>query len=130
MPEQWDWKPYSECMSIKEIIAHLISDDRAALNSMKSGKEPDYAAFQEAERDLDKLLELLASSHKDLLNWLCEAYQSTPLDTMVSIWGMKMPLASAIAAASSEEYYHSGQVAFIRLATDPKWDYYSSIYDM
>ena len=27
--EQWDWKPYPECKSVRETVAHLISDDRA-----------------------------------------------------------------------------------------------------
>ncbi len=26
--DQWDWKPYDECMSIRQILAHLVSDDR------------------------------------------------------------------------------------------------------
>ena len=30
---------------------------------------------------------------------------------------------------SSEDYYHAGQITFIRMATDPQWDYYRSIYN-
>lgn len=29
--DQWDWKPYPECKSVRETVAHLIVDDRAAL---------------------------------------------------------------------------------------------------
>lgn len=26
--DQWEWKPYPECKSIRETLAHLVSDDR------------------------------------------------------------------------------------------------------
>ena len=48
---QWDWKPYPECKSVTETLAHLVQDDRAALAALESGGEPDYEAFAEPERD-------------------------------------------------------------------------------
>ncbi|HEY3411478.1 MAG TPA: DinB family protein [Armatimonadota bacterium] len=126
--DQWDWKPYQECKSITETIAHLICDDRAALQSLQSGKEPDYDSLTEPERDRDKLLAMLDASHRELCDFITGKWSGSPLDTEVSIYGMSMPLVSGVAALSSEDLYHSGQVAFIRCATDPDWDYYTDIY--
>lgn len=38
---QWDWKPYPEAKSLRETLQHLVIDDRAALESMRTGEEPD-----------------------------------------------------------------------------------------
>jgi uncharacterized damage-inducible protein DinB len=126
--EQWDWKPYPECKSIRETVAHLIIDDRAALQSLQSGKEPDYESLTENETDRDRLLALLAESHEALCGYILAQWKDAPLDTMLSVWGMKMPIAAGLGYMSSEDNYHAGQVAFIRSATDPSWDYYAAIY--
>jgi hypothetical protein len=34
----------------------------------------------------------------------------------------------AVAYLTAEDFYHAGQLAFIRMATDPGWDYFGSIY--
>ncbi|MBI1741567.1 DinB family protein [Candidatus Acetothermia bacterium] len=126
--EQWDWKPYPECKSIRETLAHLIADDRAALQSLQTGKEPTYETLQESERDLTKLLALLDKSHQELCEFLLKKYANAPLDTEVCVWGTKTKMARGIPYFLSEDFYHAGQVAFIRMATDPKWDYYAAIY--
>jgi hypothetical protein len=48
---------------------------------------------------------------------------------MVTLWGQERKLGSALAFLTSEDYYHAGQVAFIRLATNPEWDYYGEIFE-
>ncbi|MBI3660821.1 DinB family protein [Candidatus Acetothermia bacterium] len=126
--EQWDWKPYPECKSIRETLAHLIADDRAALQSLQTGKEPTYETLQESERDLTKLRALLDKSHHELCEFLLRKYANAPLDAEVCVWGTKRKMARGIPYFLSEDFYHAGQVAFIRMATDPKWDYYSAIY--
>ncbi len=126
--EQWDWKPYSECKSIRETLAHLIADDRAALQSLQTGKEPTYETLQESERDMAKLRVLLDKSHQELCDFLLTQYADASLETEICIWGTKTKMAKGIPYFSSEDFYHAGQVAFIRMATDPKWDYYSAIY--
>ena len=40
--DQWDWKPFPECKSLRETLQHLIIDDQAALESLRSGEEPSY----------------------------------------------------------------------------------------
>jgi len=126
--DQWDWKPYPECKSIRETLAHLVSDDRAQVVILETGKMPDFDAIEEHETDLTKLLALLQESHEKLCAFIKDRFATTPLDTKVAFFGGEMTLAHAIAGISSEDSYHAGQVVFIRLATDPSWDYYGSIY--
>lgn len=77
---------------------------------------------------MHELLVLLEESHEDLCAFLLSKPADTPLDVEISFFTGRMPLGLAIAGISSEDYYHAGQVAFTRMATDPAWDYYASIY--
>ena len=131
--DQWDWKPNAECKSIRETLAHLIGDDRAALHAMETGGEPDYenimnAVFTEGVSDAMALRARLDASFEKLIGFVQTRYAGAPLDLEVSAYGSPMKLARAVAYLSSEDFYHSGQVAYIRIATDPSWDYYGSIY--
>jgi uncharacterized damage-inducible protein DinB len=126
--EQWEWKPYPECKSARETVAHMLWVDRTAQASMEAGADSDWSSIEVEETDLDQLRMMLSASHEKLLAFLKQRYQNTPLDTEVSLWDMPMKLGRAITYLSSEDYYHSGQIAFIRMATDPDWDYYSFIY--
>jgi len=126
--DQIDFKPFAECKSVRETVSHLIVDDLAALDSLKSGKEADYDALAVAETDYEKLVEMLKSSHEALLAYLRENLGGKPLEQEITIWGDKMPAARGIAYLSSEDFYHAGQVAFIRMASDPTWDCYAAIY--
>lgn len=127
-PEQWDWKPFPECKSARETLAHLIWVDRIALVSLETGGEPDYAALEEAERDFERLRAMLLETHARLLDFLTARYGDQPLDTEVCLFGDTMKLGRAAAYLSGEDFYHSGQVAYIRMATDPSWNYYDEIY--
>lgn len=128
--EQWDWKPYAECKSIRETLVHLIVDDRAALQALQTNGEPEYDALigNEQPGEPAELLERLAATHQELCSYIRATYASAALDTVVSAFGAPTKLASAIPYISSEDFYHSGQVGFIRMASGPEWDYYSTIY--
>jgi len=128
--DQWDWKPYPECKSIRETLAHLTVDDLAALQSLQTGEEPDYEALSAdtPEQDTTKLRAHLEESFETLLGEIKKRYADAPLDTEISIYGSKYPLATGVPHLSSEDYYHAGQIAFIRMATDPTWDYYTAVY--
>lgn len=126
--DQWTWKPYPECKSVVETLAHLISDDRAFLATFQTGQEPDYATLQVSEEEPAALLAMLADSHDRLLAMLAQKFASTPLEAEIPFHSLKMKLAEAVGWISIEDYYHAGQVAFIRLATDPGWNYYAVIY--
>jgi hypothetical protein len=130
---QWSWKPYPECKSITEAVVHLIGVDRAAIASLESGGLPDFEgitnqAAAEVGKDREKAVALLAQSHVALCSFITSRYGDAPLDTDVNIYGDSRKLGSGIPYLSSEDYYHAGQIAFARLASDPSWDYYGQIY--
>lgn len=126
--EQIAWKPYAECKNVAETLQHLIIDDMMALESMRTGEEPNYDAATVEETAYDALLARLASSHQELTSYLEGRFGSGSLDAEATAWGAKLPAARAIAYLSSEDFYHAGQIAFIRMATDPAWNYYAAIY--
>jgi uncharacterized damage-inducible protein DinB len=134
--EQWDWKPYAECKCARETLGHLIIDDLAALQSLETGKEPDYESISQQEMKPERLADLyalksrLADSHKQLCSYILKRWADSTLDTEICVWGSMMPLATGVPYLTSEDFYHSSQIAFIRMATDPSWNYYSVIYGM
>lgn len=54
--EQWGLKPYPECKSALETPARLISDDRVALDCIRTGVAPDCDAYDEPVTDRPSLL--------------------------------------------------------------------------
>jgi uncharacterized damage-inducible protein DinB len=127
-PEQIVWKPYPECKNVLESLQHLIVDDMMALESMQTGEEPNYEAAKVEETEYEAVLDRLAATHTELTSYLEQRFGGGPLEAPATAWGAKLPAARAIAHLSSEDYYHAGQVAFIRMATEPGWDYYDKIY--
>jgi uncharacterized damage-inducible protein DinB len=126
-PAQWDWKPYPECKSVRETLAHLVVDDWTALESLQSQGEPNYRDY-DGDTSEAALLATLEKTHAELLGFIERQWTETPLDAEVKLWGWPMKLGAAVAYLSAEDLYHSGQIAFIRMATDPTWDYYSAVY--
>lgn len=129
--DQWDWKPFPECKTLRETLQHLIIDDQAALESLRTGEEPSYDQSPTKIHELegpDGLFEQLKRSREALISELKKKYSDAPLDTEVCIWGSMERLIPGIAYLASEDFYHAGQVSFIRVASDPSWDYYAEIY--
>lgn len=127
--DQWDWQPYPQCKSVRETLLHLIGDDRAARWSLETGQLPDWETlYNEPERDATRLCALLGETHEALIAFLKTHYADTPLDAEVALWGQPTKLGRAVAYLTAEDFYHGGQVAFIRMASDPAWDYYAAIY--
>lgn len=130
---QWDWKPAHECKTIREIVEHRMEIDVVALRELETGSDPGVAACQEARArmagcDEDRLLALLDETFEELCAFVCQQYADVPLDEEVGLWAYRMKLGCALGYMTSEDYYHAGQVATIRMATDPSWDYYGTIY--
>lgn len=126
-PEQWDWKPYPECKSVRETLAHLIIDDWTALESLQTQGQPNYRDY-DGDTSEETLLATLAQSHADLVSFVESRWKDAPLDTEITLWGWPMTLGAAVSLLSAEDCYHAGQVAFVRMATDPSWDYYQAVY--
>lgn len=135
-PEQWTWKPYSENKSVRETIAHMLANDRLARQNVEGqGTPADYIGFlaavaEEVAGNTDEELRArLCREHDEFLTFLAERFAGAGLDAEVDVWGGQGKLAERFGHLSSEDYYHAGQVAFIRLATDPGWEYYAHVYD-
>lgn len=132
---QWTWKPYEACKNVQETLIHLVANDRMALRSLETKADPeDFDALYESTCDElmgesgRSLADSARESHAHICDYLERTYGTSPLDTEVFMWGKTKKLGMVVAHLSSEDYYHAGQVAFIRLATDPEWDYYGSVY--
>ncbi len=128
--EQWVWKPYVESKSIGESIKHLVWGDTETLRGLKDGGDPDYSTVPSGlpTESRDELLAQIKHSHSALVSHLKDTYASSPLDTMVSFYGHETKLGELLSGLRAEDTYHTGQIAFVRMATDPSWDYYTAIY--
>jgi len=131
--DQWDWQPYPQCKSIRETLAHLVIVDRGFLYTLQTGKAPEewdqlFPNWQPYSPD--QLRTVLLESRANLITHLESAYADVPLDKEVSLYGVPLKLGQAICGISSEDYYHAGQVAYVRMASDPTWDYYATVYGM
>src|SRR5437016_1974156 len=94
--DQWDFKPFPECKSIRETMQHLVVDDRAALNSLKSGEEPDYETGACDETNLERLKAILKETHKALLDEIRARYSKSPIDADICVWGSHGKLGAAL----------------------------------
>jgi len=119
--DQWDWKPAPACRSIREMLRHLCEtyEDKAALEKALARPVPDVSEVQ-------ALFE--AAARQDYAR-LSRRYEGTPLDAEIAVSGGDWFLGRASVRAGTllarrawEECYHTGQVVFIRQATDPEWD--------
>lgn len=127
--EQWDWKPAAGCKSIRETLVHLIGNDRASIQTIESGQPPDFETiYAEPERDVNRLRALLAETLDQLCDFLKTNYADAPLETEVFYFLGPMKLRDVLILMACEHHYHAGQVAYIRMATDPSWDYYAAIF--
>jgi uncharacterized damage-inducible protein DinB len=129
--EQAVWKPYPGCKSIAETLDHLHWGDRATVQNARSGQDPDYTTVPSGPpaESLATLKAKLADSHSALLDYLTTEFAGKPIDTPISFYGHSTPFAEAIGYILTEDGYHTGQASFIRMATDPPWDYYTAIYE-
>lgn len=126
--EQWHFKPFAECKSALQTLQHLIIDDLSAIESLRTGAEPDYEAYKQTEGTHEELLRALEATHEALLAEIASRYPNPDEATPICIWGTQYPFRSGVAWLSSEDCYHAGQIAFLRMACDPKWEYYNAIY--
>ena len=129
--EQATWKPYPQCKSIAETLDHLHWGDRATVDNARTGQDPDYTTVpsEPPAESLSTLKSKLAESHAALIDYLTSEYSDKPIDAPLSYYGHPTPFAAAIGIMLGEDGYHTGQASFIRMATDPTWDYYTAIYE-
>jgi len=125
--EQWDWKPSPACRSIREILAHLCEtyEDKAALEEELALTVPQVA----------RVLTLFESAARQDYARLRARYAETPLDAEIAVMGgdwflgrNRVKAGTLLARRPWEECYHTGQVVYIRLATDPNWNQEEAVY--
>ncbi|MGI4787570.1 MAG: hypothetical protein ACRYFS_01825 [Janthinobacterium lividum] len=127
LPHQWDWKPSTKCRSIREIFLHLCEtyEDKAGLE----------VELTEAVPDVTRVQALFEAAAKRDYEHLREKYGETPLETEISVPGGdfflgrdRVKVGTLIGRRTWEECYHTGQIVYIRLATDPDWDQEAEVY--
>ena len=125
--DQWDWRPSASCRSIREILLHLCEtyEDRAALVEALAQETPDLGRVQ-------ALFKAAATRDYEQLR---ERYADMPLDAEITVPGgdwflgrSRVRAGTLLARRAWEECYHTGQVVYIRVATDPDWDQEAAVY--
>jgi len=132
--EQLTWKPYPECKSIHETLAHLIAVEWSSQSMLNTGEFPDYETHQRdalalaSGKSPEELTTILKEEQDKTLGIVAAKFKDTALDEEIKSWGYPTKMGEAIVRLGTESTYHSGQIAYIRMATDPSWDYYKEIY--
>jgi hypothetical protein len=127
LASQWDWKPSPACRSIREMLFHLCEtyEDKAALEKELAQPIPDVSRVQ-------ALFEAAAKQDYERLR---VKYANTPIDHEFVITGgdfflgrERVKVGTLLARRAWEECYHTGQIVYIRLASDPTWDQEAAVY--
>lgn len=116
--EQWDWKPYPTCRSVREILLHwaeIFASDDADLGAALKEATPDVASVQGLMRQ---------AGHRFGARFAAQ-YTDATLDTVLP---NGVAVGTVLASLAGEDNYHAGQVAFIRLATAPEWDWVRAVH--
>ena len=116
---QWDWKPFPACRSIREILLHWVDSFASEDTALRSALEPvvpDVAVIQRLMREAG--LRYGAGFH--------QRYAEATLDSLHS--NGRTTVGAVLAGLGAEDNYHAGQIAFIRLATDPEWDWVKAVH--
>ena len=117
--DQWDWKPFPACRSIREILLHwadLYSPGQTGLQTALEPTEPNVATVQSLMKEAGE--RYAAEYH--------EKYADTPMDAPFRPNGITV--GTVLASFPAEDNYHAGQIAFIRLATEPEWDWVKAVH--
>ena len=106
-----DFKPVPTAMSIREQIEHLC-EVYTAVEEESRGVEHAWGQFSVADKSWGNLTVVFASLRAKAVEVV-----SVPKDEKAYI--------AASGFMVGHEYYHIGQLASLRIATDPSWDPYS-----
>jgi hypothetical protein len=121
---------------VRETLTHLLMGDR--LLRYRLDGDPSAADFENVYTEVEahyadftpeQLVAELESSHEEICGRLTKLFDGKPLDEPFEVFGGAQKAGRFLAGLANERYYHTGQIAFIRMATDPTWDYYAHIYN-
>lgn len=116
--EQWDWKPFPACRSIREILLHWAE-------LFSPGETPLQAALKQPLPDVVAVQRLMKEAGAQFGAGFREQCADSSMD---SLFPNGVAVGTILASLSGEDSYHAGQVAFIRLATDPDWDWVKAVH--
>ena len=92
--EQWRWKPYPECKSVRETLTHLLMGDR--LLRYRLDGDPRAADFENvyieveahyADFTSEQLVAEFESSHEEICGRLAKLFEGKPLDESFEVFG-------------------------------------------
>ncbi len=115
---QWDWKPFPACRSIREILVHWAENVSSADTALQ-------LALEEAIPEVDVVQRLMKEASLRYVGKYRQQYANTSLDAP---YRNTITVGDVLAGLSGEDNYHAGQIAFIRLATDPTWDWVKAVH--
>jgi uncharacterized damage-inducible protein DinB len=113
--DELDFEPYAGARTVRRIILHIAQEEHGELGygilQNQMGFPPEYS--DKSYRDKATVLALLASVHRetiDYLNTLSEADLSRKIDTP---WGASYPLVTLLGHLIEHEIHHRGELSLI-----------------
>lgn len=108
--EALDFRMAGAQRSAREIVAHLLEEDAECIELLGGGRLA-LRATQDS----------LRTSNEALLNLLQKEWASRADEAFSILTGGGQGMVQAVTYRQIEDYYHSGQIAWLRLAVDPDW---------
>lgn len=119
--EQWDWKPSPACRSVREILLHWT--EMAEMFGVGDGAL--QTSLKKATPDVSLVQALMKDAGLRFAAGFRAQYADSPMDSLLP---NGTAVGSMLAGLPAEDMYHAGQVAYIRLATDPAWDWVKAVH--
>lgn len=110
-PEHQDFKITDKAMSPREVLEHL-AEAYIAFSAEAAGGKHSWGTFQIEDRSWDNVLSVFRKARAEAV----EAALAGDEDALAH---------EAHAYIVGHDYYHVGQLALLRVETDPSWDPYS-----
>jgi hypothetical protein len=116
---EWDWKPFPACRSIREILNHWVDSFAAEDTALRSALDP-------AVPDVAVIQRLMREAGRRYSAGFQQRYEGAAMDDLC-LEGRNR-VGAVLASLGAEDNYHAGQIAFIRLAIDPEWDWVKAVH--
>jgi hypothetical protein len=109
--DAWDSRLVGTSRSIREIVGHLLEEDSEWL-VLLGGKS----------LSLDASIESLRLSNEALIGLLQANWADRVDEAFAILTGDGKGMEQAVTYRQIEDYYHSGQIAWLRLSVEPEWE--------
>ncbi len=116
----WDYKPEAAPRSIREIVSHLIDDDAQAIANL--------GGIAAADNNVKDPIRALEASSEAVIRALREQWKDDPSGAEKRLHGDGPSVATGVTYLQIEDYYHAGQIAWLRLGIEEDWDQETVVY--